>query len=185
MAMYRFIKSNQIFPELVFLYQAYKGVDNYRKNLLGMLHVEMMGNQKVLVTTDGRRMHIFTPSVEVDIAVGDYIMTKPTPSIIQLRTAPVEYKFVNWQRVTPGDTNPYKGTSRVHMTDTATTGEVSQAYIAFYKEYQHTINFEFFHDLRGFVWDVLWIPDTSKGVWFQGDSPSGYVQAIVMPMNDE
>jgi len=75
-------------------------IDTYRSFMSG-LHIEVIDGKKMVIATDGRRLHIAPYNEELEPTESCYATTKVLKARCEYQDKPTEGMFPNWQRVIP------------------------------------------------------------------------------------
>jgi hypothetical protein len=172
----------ELYLDLAWLYEATSD-DETRYFMKDMLHVETEQDKKILVTTDGRRLHLLRTEDKV-FEDGDYDMEKRADYITLSKrpeTGEGSIAFPNWREVVPEQTAElYKGIS-VNKKDMAS---------CLYPLYNIGINVavEYIEALSGWEWDIFIAthkqPVTSNCLIFTSVLKNEKM-AMIMPRNGD
>lgn len=151
-----------------------KSKDQTRFFMTG-IHIERVGNKTLLISTDGRRLHIATVE-SIDIEPGDYQVKEKTRDFMVLYPWDEEIDFPNWRNIVKGLNTQKHIKLDLKAKDKAS---FSQTLYGLYKSTDAVINFEYLEPLANASekWDV-YFNEAEKSLTFT----SCDLMAIIMPM---
>jgi hypothetical protein len=151
-----------------------KSKDETRFFMTG-IHIERAGNKTLLISTDGRRLHIAQIDT-VQIDPGDYQVKENTRDFMILYPMD-KIQFPNWRKII--QELGTKKHMKIDLAETKNKGAFSQSLFQFFKAADTVVNIEYLEPLAGKEWDV-YFNDNEKAHTFV----SGNLMAIIMPMQE-
>jgi hypothetical protein len=150
--------------------------DSTKPFMCDIIHVETDGGQKVLVATDGRRLHKLTLNYyESDISEGDYTVVKKS-DIITL-TPKTDIQFINWQRVIPERKTELYRNERIDVKANRYTDIAFTVYKL--NRIGIVVRHDFIKALSGFTWTISQATGKRSGaLFFECENHL----ALIMPM---
>jgi hypothetical protein len=151
-----------------------KSKDETRFFMTG-IHIERAGDKTLLISTDGRRLHIARIDT-IQIEPGDYQVKENTRDFMILYPAD-EIQFPNWRKIVR-DLGTQKHI-RIDLAETKNKGGFSRSLFQFFKAADAVVNIEYLEPLAGKTWDV-YFDEREKAHTFVSEN----LMAIIMPMQE-
>jgi len=155
-----------------------KSKDQTRLFMSG-IHIERIGGKTLMVSTDGRRLHIAKLDT-LDIEPGDYMVKENTRDFMILYPAD-EFQYPNWKRIVENlETQKH---FKIEL-NAANKAALSQTLFSLFKATNTVINIEYLEPLAavnsvyyGDSWDVYFNSRESAHTFVNKD-----LMAVIMPM---
>jgi hypothetical protein len=137
------------------------------------IHIERAGDKTILISTDGRRLHIAQIDT-IQIEPGDYEVKENTRDFMILYPMG-EIQFPNWRKITKG--LEMQRHIKIGLAEKKDKGGFSRSLFQFFKAADTVVNIEYLEPLAGKTWDV-YFNDKEKAHTFISEN----LMAIIMPM---
>jgi hypothetical protein len=137
------------------------------------IHIERAGNQTVLVSTDGRRIHIAKINT-IQIEPGDYEVKENTRDFMILYPMG-KIQYPNWRKIVQGlETRKHL---KIDLAEPKNKADFSKSLFQFFRASDTVVNIEYLEPLAGRTWDV-YFNNKEKAHAFISEN----LMAIIMPM---
>ena len=153
-----------------------KSKDSSRFMMSG-IHIEQAGNKTLLISTDGRRLHIAILDT-LDIEPGDYVVKEKNRDFMVLHPMAEEIQYPNWRRIIQSLETQKSIQINLNNKNKHT---FSVALYGLYKSTDAAINFEYLEPLANAAptWDVYFYDKNKSHVFTSGD-----LMAVIMPIGE-
>ncbi len=155
-----------------------KSKDQTRFFMTG-IHIERAGGKTIMVSTDGRRLHIATLDT-LDVEPGDYMVKENTRDFMILYPAD-EFQYPNWKRIVQDLETQKHFKIALHAANKAA---LSQTLFSLFKATNSVINIEYLEPLANVnlayyneSWDVYFNGKEKAHTFVNKD-----LMAVIMPM---
>jgi hypothetical protein len=150
-----------------------KSKDQTRFHMTG-IHVERAGGKTVLISTDGRRLHIAKVDT-VKIDPGEYQVKENTRDFMILYPKDEGIRFPNWKTIVKNsETQKHIKIDFAEIKDKAL---FSQSLFKYFRATESVVNIEFLEPLAGRKWDIYFNEREKAHTFINGN-----LIAILMPM---
>jgi DNA polymerase III sliding clamp (beta) subunit (PCNA family) len=139
------------------------------------IHIERTGDKTLLVSTDGRRLHLAKIDT-IRIEPGDYQVKENTRDFMILYPSD-QIQFPNWKRIVR--TLETQKHIKIDLAETKNRSGFSRSLFQFFKASDTVVNIEYLEPLAGKTWDV-YFNDKEKAHTFVSEN----LMAIIMPMQE-